>query len=83
MTKNNKKAFGITQNKKHMTYLTNILIQALSKIDIKTGNLTEGINFLDENKKLTENDKRFIIFSIGVNIGMCMENLQDQQNHYR
>jgi len=83
MTKNNKKAFGVTQTKKHMTYLTNILIQALSKIDIKTGNLTEGINFLDENKKLTENDKRFIIFSIGVNIGIGMGNSQDQQNHYR
>lgn len=86
MSKNNKRSFVIPKKKKHMKYLAYVMVQAMSKMDIKTGNIAEGINFLDKHDKLTENDRKFIIFSIGMNIGIEHErfkNQQDQQKHYR
>lgn len=81
-----KNAFGTRSTKKHMVYLAKIMIKALSKMDINGNGMANGIEYIHNHKKLTENEKRYIIFSIGLNIGMEQGRIKyesESQNYYR
>ena len=67
-------------NQQHIVYLSKMVYKLLSKSD----NLRDNLKDLDKDAKLSENDKRFIIFSVGVNIGEELKR-QDSQSldHYR
>lgn len=75
--------FGVERwDDKHLTYLSTIVHKMFSISD----DIVENIKELDKDKKLSENDKRFIIFSIGVNIGEELGKEQKNNNvhaHYR